>query len=602
MDADSRAVAQLVRRAADVAIADDRRLARQRAAETSLYQSAQAGDVASLRRLLAEGADPNVGSPRLTHEGAKVPPLCAAAARGQTEAVMVLLEAGIVQLLVAAGADVAAVDNSGKQALYYACCADACETVRVLVEAGAPTEAATPGGHPSLPALHVCAKKGHLASAAALLAGGAHVDVDDGKGLSPLYVAAREGHCDLVKLLVQHGADVNWTLSLHWSTTSPLQAACLNALPAYGRGTDPPRHTRYRETILALIDLGARGAGPVLRLCAERVMGPVISILLDRAAAGTPGSQYVWEVVANVPLAIRTAAKYTYVDTTSTLQLLIDFHLNVAPRLVHDDDPRAADLLGMRGIHLALLEACSLRRTRNVETILHALRAAGVTVPDEQGREAMWTACSHSNAPLIEVLLRHGLGCTPDGTLSEAFVAVVQTHWDCDRRLAAAQVLVSSGNVDVNHRTSQGTTALEACVTYSHRVDISRLVEFLLSVGARPVLSERVRVLSDSARKQVGVLECQGTRRGDTQLERAQRRVAVLAMIDARRGAVEAQLLAALVSARRLDVGLYDALRHWMHAHEAELWRPRSSPLRTCAPEGQGSAGSSTGDGSRSWR
>jgi len=57
--------------------------------------------------------------------------------------------------------------------------------------------------------LLVAAAKGDTAAVATLLAKGANVNADNGHGVTPLWYAADQANVELVKLLLDHGADPN---------------------------------------------------------------------------------------------------------------------------------------------------------------------------------------------------------------------------------------------------------------------------------------------------------------------------------------------------------------------------------------------------------
>ena len=57
--------------------------------------------------------------------------------------------------------------------------------------------------------IHEAAKKGSLEKVKAFLANGEKVDVKDKYGMTPLYLAACEGHKDVCEFLISQGADVN---------------------------------------------------------------------------------------------------------------------------------------------------------------------------------------------------------------------------------------------------------------------------------------------------------------------------------------------------------------------------------------------------------
>ena len=78
------------------------------------------------------------------------------------------------------------------------------EVVRTLLLAGAnPNVAERATG--SFP-LHPAVKEGHVTTVAALIDGGADVNVVEVDGQTPLYIAAEEGSGEIVRLLVAAGA------------------------------------------------------------------------------------------------------------------------------------------------------------------------------------------------------------------------------------------------------------------------------------------------------------------------------------------------------------------------------------------------------------
>jgi ankyrin repeat protein len=229
----------------------------------ALHLAAVNGDAAALRQLLEAGADANAKLP----EGETV--LLSAARTGAPDAIRVLLQAGAdpdaregwygetalmwaaaenhaeaVRALLEHGADpnVRSAPQTWERRrvaqmllslgewtpLFYAARENALEAARVLVEGGADLDAADPDG---ATALVIAIINAHNEFAEFLLAAGADPNVFDTSGMGALYAAIdmhrlAVGHgrpnprpaglldsADVVRLLLEHGADPNAELS-----------------------------------------------------------------------------------------------------------------------------------------------------------------------------------------------------------------------------------------------------------------------------------------------------------------------------------------------------------------------------------------------------
>jgi len=188
-----------------------------------LFQAIRNGDLAGLKRQLADGADLKARDARGN------PPLIYAAGFGSAEAVKMLLDAGAdvnarngleataliwgaadidkLKLLLAHGADVNAHSRLGRTPLMLAASCDGCsENVRLLIEKGADAKAVDKGG---TDALAMAAQAGDAESVRLLLAHGADARVADQSGLTALMLALTNCSLPAVSALVEHGADVN---------------------------------------------------------------------------------------------------------------------------------------------------------------------------------------------------------------------------------------------------------------------------------------------------------------------------------------------------------------------------------------------------------
>ena len=104
-----------------------------------------------------------------------------------------------LQRLLSAGANVAAIDNSGRSALELAAAAGTTSCLAPLIAAGAPFGAA----------LHDAAGAGHVTFVLALLEAGADADADLGTvSWSPTarHRVASGGHVDCIRALLAAGA------------------------------------------------------------------------------------------------------------------------------------------------------------------------------------------------------------------------------------------------------------------------------------------------------------------------------------------------------------------------------------------------------------
>lgn len=229
---------------------------------TPLSLACSNGSAAMVGKLLAAGADPNLG---LAQTGET--PLMTCSLHGVVEAVKLLLAHGAnpdvrethrghtalmwasaslqpdaVRALVERHADVHARAKSGFTALMFAATKGDIETVKVLLAAGADVNEATPKDGS---ALVLASAGGHQAVAEFLLDEGANPNVADGFGLTALHYAIQRGVSfltgvqylsdyrlrpsdltDLVKALLAHGAKPN--------------AQVTKGFPGDTRGTDPP--------------------------------------------------------------------------------------------------------------------------------------------------------------------------------------------------------------------------------------------------------------------------------------------------------------------------------------------------------------------------
>ena len=123
-----------------------------------------------------------------------------AARRGDIQTVSKLLDQGVAP---------DAKDETGETPLLSASLAGHADVVAVLVKRGAGMESRNDRG---LTPLHGAAYAGSFETVRLLVESGAAVnDAENVFKVTPLIVAAEEGHADVISFLADHGADLEWT-------------------------------------------------------------------------------------------------------------------------------------------------------------------------------------------------------------------------------------------------------------------------------------------------------------------------------------------------------------------------------------------------------
>jgi len=202
--------------------------------DNDLNEAAYKGDTKEVVRLLQQGAHVDAAN----KYGARA--IDFAAMRGYTEMARILIDAGanieqksgkyentvlmhavekkgsleVLQMLIAASANVNVTDKAGKTALFGACYSGNAEAAKLLLAAGAKVDHADNNG---IQPIHFAVDKGYERShtlrheevVKVLLDADAKIDAQDKNGWQPIHYAADGVNVSLVKFLIESGADIN---------------------------------------------------------------------------------------------------------------------------------------------------------------------------------------------------------------------------------------------------------------------------------------------------------------------------------------------------------------------------------------------------------
>jgi ankyrin repeat protein len=222
--------------------------------ETILMVATRTGDADAVRALLEHGANANTAEPQL-----QLTPLMVAAEAGYPE---------IVADLIKHGADIQVRTRTGATpARRLPCVAESgCGSHGVgIVRGGWPEKgirAAIPG---SLSPLMYAAREGHIDTARLLLNAGASVNEVDRNEITPLFMAISNNHIDMARFLIERGANIH---AKDWYGRTPLFAAVemRNADMDY-RSFELLQTPEDRKVILDFIrTLLEKGADPNIRV------------------------------------------------------------------------------------------------------------------------------------------------------------------------------------------------------------------------------------------------------------------------------------------------------------------------------------------------
>ena len=364
-----------------------------RKGRTPLHLSSISGTDVGVRALLAAGA-----CPRHRHGRTGFCALDLAARNGHVD---------VMKTLLGRGADVSARASGGRSVLHIAAQKNRVSVIEFLAtEAGVEVDCKDDNG---MTPLHVAATNGHLPAVNALIAAGAdvsvrtstdyYIDYGPSRGdCSALDLAAHAGHVGVMRALVRHGADV--------------QAHCSNyELTALGHAAAGNQLEAMRFLLDEGADANAKTGGSSWK--------PIHFVVQHRSAEGI-------QVLAQhgADLSARDEEDY-YLSPLATVARKLDLEL-AKVLLAAGAEPNAPDDLSPA---LQMAVSSKARSEEMVKLLLE--RGADVNAVDFEGKNALHEATRKSTVGIVNLLVE--AGAAVDGRCEEGYASPLHVACGFDR-------------------------------------------------------------------------------------------------------------------------------------------------------------------------
>jgi ankyrin repeat protein len=363
----------------------------------------------------------------------------------------------MVNLLLDLGANINATDRSKSNALHYACQNSKVNMrlIKILINKGIRMESRDCKG---LTPLHICCRKGHCDALVILLENDANINTKNLENHTPLYDAILR-HCyDCVKVLIEHGADVN---AVDNSGNTVLHAAFKSF-----------EGVNY-DCIKMLIDHGADvnavdNSGDTVLHAAFKKGGRVnydcIKMLIDHGAD-------VNAVDNSGNTVLHAASKNDYTSDAIWIKILID----------HGADVNAVDNSGNTVLHAAFKSFEWVNYNCIKMLIDHGADVNAVNNSGNTLLHAVFKTFGELNYYCIKMLIDHGADVNAvdnsgNTVLHAAFKSFEGVNYDC------IKMLIDHG-ADVNAVDNSGDTVLHAACKKSGRVNCD-CIKMLIDHGA----------------------------------------------------------------------------------------------------------------------
>ncbi|XP_067675639.1 uncharacterized protein [Haliotis asinina] len=424
---------------------------------TPLMYASYNGHEEIVKLLLEKGALPNLDVSSIDEKDNCLHLACV---KGELRIVKVILDQAKV--------DIESRGERARTPLMYACRHGQLETVKELLARHANTNVLDETG---FSCLHLAAMKGHVPTAEWLLSVGQGIDVDctNNTGRTPLMYAMRNGHADMVDLLIAQGSDISVkdhsTVScLHMAVQSgswPLIELCLDKghdVNACSKAYQTPAMRACRQGDLNLFKrLVEKGANVSLGdgcLSAACINGSLE--IVDYLLSNFPSID-INRCDRKNRSAIMTASFHGHTDVVEYLQ------------------SKGADILqrdeyGQTCLHVAC-------RSGHIKTAERLLPTFPIDVKDNNGMTPFMFALKANYFDMVDFLVEHGADMNVQNNRSQTSLHTSAWHGNA---VGCAKLLDLGMHVDV-HDSSKRTPLM--CVS-KRRDDRSEVINILLERGA----------------------------------------------------------------------------------------------------------------------
>ena len=381
---------------------------------------------------------------------------------------------GAIQKIVDHGAHVNAVNKDETTPLLLACSTAQAESVELLLTIGADANIADADGDTTiLNAIEGCCSVNTMQK---LLNNGVNVNITNNTGLTALLKACAYRQTDVVKVLLEAGADPNIVDDVHYSS---LHAA------VDGRCS--------KHTLRTLIDHGAHidatrkdGTNALLRACTTGQAESVMFLLEAGASANITkhnGNNCLHEAIIGhcsaeaLQKIVQQGVNVNAVNMEGKTALMLACYAKQADSikilLDRGSDPNISDAGGYTSLHAAVSRHCTNDTLEDIissKVHLDAQDAIGVT--------ALWLACLYRQQDSVKILLE--AGSNPDIASTDRYTCLhAAVNAGCSKNIILA---ILDHSTDVNVAGTKNETALMlACCKGNKNV-----INILLNAGADP--------------------------------------------------------------------------------------------------------------------